>query len=273
MSEPFHKRFNIDVKLEDAQRRFLERVRTATQMALDELDRDVLLNRLFEIACFTMGTRPHFVMHVTGSSGFMAEWDEIVGDDFTQCLRMTEAVHSAAWAIDRYNTAKKLGNGIVTALDMSEVDLEIEWRERIFTKKGARLLDDRLVNDPLEWLRDPKYENVRKPFEKGLKQWMEIHKHKERTGDVVTDMYEALEALVQIVLGREKDLSSNREKFASAIQLPEQYGLMLEQYVKFGCKYRHAAGMEKPRTYPLPNETEAFIYLTGVFVRFVLQAK
>src|SRR5918999_3463671 len=100
--EPFHKRFNIDVKLEEGQRRFLERVRTATQMALLDFDQrsDVALNRICEIACFKMGVRPQFVMHLMGSNGFMAMWDKVVADDFITCLRMTEAVSDATGAID-----------------------------------------------------------------------------------------------------------------------------------------------------------------------------
>ncbi len=142
---------------------------------------------------------------------------------------------------------------------------------RYSREKGATLLDDNVVNDPLHWLRDVKYDNVRKPFEKGLKHWLEVHKDKERCGDVVTDMYEALEALGKITTGRDTELAGNRERFASQVGLPEQYKHMFKDYVEFGCKYRHAPGMETPRTYPSPNETETFIYLTGVFIRFALQ--
>jgi hypothetical protein len=95
MSDPFHKRFSIDVKPDEAQRRFLERVRTATQIALSELDHTTLLNRLLEIISFKMGIRHHYVLYLTGNTGFMDRWDKVVGWDFTQCLRMTEAVNDA----------------------------------------------------------------------------------------------------------------------------------------------------------------------------------
>lgn len=240
-------------------------------MALNSLaDESSTLNQILEIACFKIGERPHIAIRLQGNSGFMARWDEIVGQDFEKCLYMTEAVHSAIWALDRYNTAKALANGIVTALEMSEVDLEIDWNGTIFTRKGAKLLDDKLVNDPLHWLREKKYENVLKPFEKGLKHWMEVHKDTERCGDVVTDMYEALEALAKIVTGRESELAGNREKFAAELRLPEQYNRMLKEYIDFGCKYRHSPEVKTPRTYPSPNETEAFLYLTGVFIRFAV---
>jgi hypothetical protein len=67
----------------------------------------------------------------------------------------------------------------------------------------------------LNWLRDARYENVLKPFEKGLKHWMEASKDPTRHGDVVTDMYEALEAIAKIVTRRDADLAGNREKICS----------------------------------------------------------
>ena len=144
---------------------------------------------------------------------------------------------------------------------------------KIFTRKGAPYLDEGLVNDPLHWLRDANQENVIKPFEKGMKRMDGKLKIPERCGDVVTDMYESLEALAKIVTKSDRELAGNREKFASEIELPKEYNQMLKEYVDFGCKYRHAAGIEKPRIYPTPNEAESFIYLTGIFLRFALQAK
>ena len=112
-----------------------------------------------------------------------------------------------------------------------------------------------------------------RPFEKGLKHWMEGHKNPERYGDVITDVYEAVEALAKSVTGRDADLSANREKFASVLTLPEAYSKMLKEYVDFGCEYRHSPETNKPRTYPSERDTEAFIYVTGVFLRLAMQTK
>lgn len=258
---------------QEAQQRFLERVRACTVVALKNFaEAGGSVSDILQIACFRMGERSSTIFHVEGSVSFMSRWDTIVGKNVSECLRMTEAVHDGIWKMDRHDLAKQLSNGIVTALEMSEVDLEVEWNGQIFTRKGARLLDERLVNDPLSWLREAKQENVVKPFEKGLRHWMEAHKSRERCGDVVTDMYESLEALAKIVTNGDRELAANRERFASKIQMPEHYNRMLKEYIDFGCKYRHAAGLERPRTYPTLNETESFIYLTGVFMRFALQA-
>ena len=117
---------------------------------------------------------------------------------------MTEASAPVS-VIQRYapEAVAQFIQGVTTAIQNSEFDLEISWDGKTFTRKGAELLDEKLVNDPLEWLRDPKYRNVIVPFEKGLKHWMEGHRNPERYGDVITDVYEALEALAKLVIGRE----------------------------------------------------------------------
>lgn len=114
------------------------------------------------------------------------------------------------------------------ALELSETDLGVSWENGIFLKKGAKLLDERLVNEPLRWLGDPAYRNVLTPFEKGLKHFLEGGKEPERLADSITDMYEATEALAKIVTNKPtKDLSALREDFISKVGLPELYKKML----------------------------------------------
>ncbi len=273
MTEPFHRRFNIEVDLNDARRRFIERVRTLTWSFLSNLyavERQDM-NALLQAVNFHLGERHRPVRY---SSEFMDQWDDFVGDSFLKCVNMTEAVRVGMVA-QRYSseTVARFMDGVTAAVQNSEFDLGISWDGKIFTQKGAKLLDEKLVNDPLEWLRDPKYRNVLVPFEKGLKHWMEGHKNPERYGDVITDVYEAVEALAKLVTGRDADLSANREKFVSLVKLPEAYNKMLKAYIDFGCEYRHSPETSKPRTYPSERDTEAFIYMTGVFLRLAVQTR
>ena len=270
MAEPFHKRFNIDIGVDEARKRFVERIRTLTWSLINQLYRTDRqdMNSLLQAINFHLGERHHPVVH---PSDLIKHWDAFVGDEFTKCLRMTEAIR-AGFVIERYSpeAVAQFIKGVTAAFENSEFDLEISWDGKIFTRKGARFLDEKLVNEPLEWLRDPKYQNVLVPFEKGLKHWMEAHKNLERCGDVITDVYEALEAMAKLATGRDADLSANREKFGSVIGLPEAYKKMLKEYIEFGCEYRHAPETTKPRTYPSERDTEAFIYMTGVFLRLAI---
>jgi hypothetical protein len=120
-------------------------------------------------------------------------------------------------------------------------------------------------------LSDPKYVNVLTPFEKGLHHYLEEQKQPEKLADVVTDMYEALEKMARITNGNNKTLGSNAEKFISNLGLSSYYETMLREYTKYAHEFRHAVEQGKERVPPLPNEVEAFVYTTGIFIRLAIQ--
>lgn len=132
------------------------------------------------------------------------------------------------------------------------------------------MLDERVISEPLGWLEDKNYGSVRAPFKKSLSHLLEsLNKH-ERRADAFTDAYEALEALSQIVTGRsDRDLSANRELLISRSKLDAAYSVLLKDYIDLGNKFRHAPGQTERRPTPSAAETEAFVYLTGVFLRAI----
>ena len=114
--------------------------------------------------------------------------------------------------------ANQLDSDIVEIIHLSEVDLGISWQRGVFLKKGAEILDEKLVNESLRWLANARYKNVLVPFQKGLSHLLEGTKDSQRFGDTVTDMYEALEAMAKIVTGKSTDeLSALREQFISKL--------------------------------------------------------
>ena len=87
-------------------------------------------------------------------------------------------------------------------LEESEVDISLRWENGYFVTSGAKLLDNALVNDVLHWLRDKSYNDVLVPYEKGLHHFLEVEKRPEVLSDVITDAYEALEALAKTITKR-----------------------------------------------------------------------
>ena len=129
------------------------------------------------------------------------------GNEFLQVLRTIEALFEAFQFQRNYaNSADRLDKIIKFAVSQSEIDLGIQWRDGLFYPSGARLMDEELVNEPLRWLGDPRYNNVLAPFRKALTHYLEANRNPEKLADTITDMYEALEALAKIVTGkRSKD--------------------------------------------------------------------
>ena len=212
-----------------------------------------------------------------GESSFVERWCEIVDNDFWRCLHAVEGFYSALPAgtsTGGYDPVVALNAAVEETLAESECDVGVSWKNGIFTRRGAELLDESLVNGPLRWLAEPEYETVLAALERGLTHFLEGTKDRQRFGDAVTDMYEALEAMAKVVTGKpSKDLSSLREEFIAKLRLLEIHKAMLKDYIEYGCDFRHAIEKGQKRTWPLEHEAENFIYLTGLFIRLAIQSE
>ncbi len=262
---PFHHRFNVEVELEAAKQRFINRL-------FNLIDEDFLgftrkqcnlseYKAAFKYVAFKLGIR------YDGNNTL----EYYADNEFLQVLRTIEALFEAFQLENYANSADRLDKIIKLAISESEIDLVIQWRSGLFYPSGAKLMDEELVNEPLRWLADPRYKNVLVPFKKGLTRYLEANKNTEKLADTVTDIYEALEAMAKLVTGRDKDLSANRELFVSKLRLDRQYGKMLTDYIDYANDYRHGTEPSKTRANPNPNEVEAFIYTTGLFIRLAVK--
>src|SRR5262245_15622579 len=120
MSEPFHKRFDIAVTVEEIRRRFVNRIRIFTEQAAEDASAERFYSEeLMQAICLKLGERPRFINNL---STFMQQWDDLVAGDFLKCLRTTEAVYYAL-TIGAEDTARKFARALRIALSESEVDL------------------------------------------------------------------------------------------------------------------------------------------------------
>jgi hypothetical protein len=276
MTDPFHVRFDIDVPIDEARRRFVNRIENCVRRAVESVysesnDKADALRRLLAEIQTTVGEP--FREYVRFSEEFMEVWRQLVRNDFSRCLQALEAFYNALQR-ERINIAISLNLGVIKSMSQSETDIGVTWQSGFFLKKGAQLLDEKLVNEPLRWLADAKYQNVLIPFRKGLSHLLEGTNDSQRFGDAVTDMYESLEAMARIATGKPaKDLSALREKFVAKLGLPPTYRTMLKEYIDYGCDFRHAVETGQQRSWPLEREAEAFVYLTGLFLRQAIQSE
>jgi hypothetical protein len=102
---------------------------------------------------------------------------------------------------------------------------------------------------------------------------LESEKKPHLLSDVITDMYESIEALSKIITSREtKDLSGNAELFIKNIKASEHYKQILKDYIAYANQFRHASRREEERPKLSVAEVESFVYLTGLFVRLAIQS-
>jgi len=268
MGEKFHERFDIPVSLDEAKRRFVNRAET-------------LIFSGFIHQRVSMRIREDIKREIVAGLGEIyvsqTPLQSYISNDFNQTLKALEEFYYAVsvstpmiYAAEAH-LSMQLDNLIKRLLRDAEVDLGVRWENGCFVKSGAELLDKALVNDVLQWLRDKAYENVLMPYEKGLRHFLEAEKRPEVLSDVITDTYEAVEALAKIVTGRPNtDLSGNAEVFIKAVKASDEYKSILKEYIVYANRFRHSPRPDRPRPSLSVPEVESFIYLTGIFIRLAI---
>lgn len=194
--------------------------------------------------------------------------EDFVSSDFLMNLRAIEAL---SFQLAQAGNSDTLDHIIETIFAQCETDIGIRWNNGHFLPAGAPALDDRLVNDVLGILGSSKYKGISDPFIKGLYHFLNSTKRQELLSDVITDMYEAVEALAKIICDNDKDLSANREALVSKLNLADPYKKILKEYIEYANDlHRHAGEKGQSKPSPARHEVEAFVYLTGLLIRLAL---
>jgi hypothetical protein len=254
----FHERFEISVDINEAKRRFVNRIQ----------------NRIF-YTLFLNAIEPKqkwvVLQSVADELGIKYEpqisLESYTGLEFYRVLQALEGFYKAISP----ELQSQVDTEIIKTLGESEIDLGVRWERGRFIRSGAKLLDEGLVNESLRWLSDQNYQNVLQPYSKGLEHFLQASKRPELLSDVITDMYEALEALAKIITGREtKDLSANAQLFIKEVSASEAYKNILKEYIAYANNFRHAATGSRMKPDLTSDEVESFIYLTGIFIRLAM---
>lgn len=267
MTRDFHQRFEIEINIDEAKKRFINRcLNTLFSNLLNTLSDDDRFYCKTQIAT-ALGKR--FYYHLT--------LPEYINDDFFHCLQAIEAFYDylynkpSSYTYTSGEYISLLNGKVIHLLEHAEVDLGVKWGNGKFIRTGAKLLDEKLINDSLRWLRKAQYSTVLVPFEKGLNHLLESEKNPNLLSDVITDMYEALESLAKIIVKNNNDISANREQFIKRVKASEEYKVLLKQYIEYANDFRH--GLEKEAQKPVLSvkEVESFTYLTGIFIRLAME--
>src|SRR3989442_5454048 len=133
----FHERFGITIDSEEAEKRFVNRIYN-----------EVWFGNSFSSTFEKYEIEKSIVSDLGKQQDFTAHISTQVGGDFFANLRALESlyVHIDGWL------RETLQKTIEQILSQSEIDLGIEWKDGQFYRKGAKLLDDKLVNDVLNWI-------------------------------------------------------------------------------------------------------------------------
>lgn len=226
--------------------------------------------------------------NLTGSrydSRFSADYHN--RERFNECLTILDRHHSSleeflAYYIAFTNsitpqktlsqnwTRENFANLLVRMLTESHIPIELikNGDEYFAFPKGAKELDDALVSQPLEWLRN--YPSAHKTFVTALKQYSDgIY-----IRDVADNLRKALEAFLQEFLGNEKNLETNKNEICKYLGsqgvdagISGLFQPLLNAYKNINDRIaKHNDAVDK-------KLLEFLLYQTGVLIRMVIVIK
>lgn len=254
---PFHKRFDIDVAVDDARQHFINRVLTIVPRFMRGHHTIEAYKLKLRHIAYLLGERYYLELTL----------ENCVNNDFYQCLRTLEA----AYEVIDTNEKQAFSQMVEEILSLSAVDLDIRWENGEFYPSGAKLLDDKIVNEALRWLSAPQYRDSLSHFDKGLKDFTQAQNNPKRLEDVIGDMYKALESMARIVCNNTKGWKANAELFVSKLGLSTHYSKMLKEHGEYLHEFRHGSQIGRERKLPSKPEVEASIYTTGLFLRLAIE--
>lgn len=145
------------------------------------------------------------------------------------------------------------------------INVQKENNKYLLYPKGAKELDDVLVNDVLVWL--GKYDSSQKKFISAL----EKYQNKDDVRNVLDDLRLSLELLVQEIVNNKKTLENNKSEIGKILK---DKGINVEisnMYIKLFDYYTtYQNNNVKHRENCSYNEIEFVMYLTGSFMRLLL---
>lgn len=132
----------------------------------------------------------------------------------------------------------------------------------MFYPSGANELDEKLVEEPLEWLAD--FPDEKPNYHRAL-----VGYTNNRLDEVIGNCYLTIEGLARKFLSNAKTLDNNRDELIAKIGLSQEWKSLLKNFVNYANEFqRHAS---ENRHSIKPAEAEAFLYMTGLLVRLILE--
>jgi len=269
----FNKIFGLGDGIEEERKRFVERVNQFIFHEIDTVNSDEFrYPTLFELVCFELGVNAHdFRQRKLGpilhERYLPASIRTLTRDDFDKTLLVLCILYVYLKKEDTYNpntTRQWLSDTIELALSRCSCDIGIRWKEGFFYPTGAEELDESLIEETLTWLND--YPGERKDYQKALECSLKV----DSLTDVIDNCYLAIEGLTRKILGNDKTLDNNKEQLLRKIDLSDGWKSILATYINYAHNYRHASGQRHKIT---KQESEAYLYMTGLIIRLIIESK
>lgn len=191
---------------------------------------------------------------------FLSEENDFV--EFIKCLQ------SLFWLGLDSEIEEELYLGFKEDINLSLLDIQIKRIKRdniIFYPEGSKLLDEKVVNDVLDWL--TLYPKVQENFKSALEKYQD----KIYQRNLIDDLRLSLELLLKKILNNNKNLEKQKKDLYEQLEkenIPKQLRNMYWKLIDYYTDYQNNYAKHEDRVDS--SEIEFIIYLTGTFMRFLM---
>ena len=250
-----------DIAVEKA--RFVERINQTIFYTLQSDAFPDNYENVFRDVCYQAGLNGRKIIddlnYNSYGGTYIPSLEHITSSDFLQTLKILVILYNS---LNSKNIIR-LNRSIELALSMATIDLGVRWKDGLFYPSGAKELDDKLINENLDWLSS--FSEAKNFFQTSLNHFNKSLTSESARKDAVTNAYSSMEALEKKILNNSKNFDVNSNELVELIKLPTEYKNIVHYYKQIAHSYssRHA-GSEFSH-----EEAEAFIYLTGILMRLL----
>lgn len=258
----FNRIFGIKEELAAEQRRFVQRI---NQTAFRQVENQKYQYRqIFESVCYSLGINAQDRIGDANRANYFGDiavpgLRSLTEDDFMETLKVLVLLHQTL----KGRELEGLTDWIKAALNHANIDIGVRWRDGMFYPSGAKELDERLVEEPFEWLDAFPKEKV------DYLNAVSSYTHKEYA-EVIGNCYLVIEGLARSVLKNARTLDNNREDLMKKIGLSQNWKGLLSNFINYANEFKRHAAENRHDVNPI--EVEGFLYLTGLLVRMIVEA-
>lgn len=264
MLKRFNKRFGIEESLGEEQTRFVQRI---NQTIFKNIQKEHEYKKVFRTVCYWLGENADDRISAHNRYNYGLEilvptLRTLTNDDFLQTLKILGLLYQ--YFNKEPGRQREISELVEVALSNTTMDLEVTWKDGMFYPSGAKILDKKLTEDPIDWLDE--FPDEKKDFENALSHYM-----KKNYGDVVSNCYLVIEGLARKILNNKKTLDNNREELLKKLKLSQSWKSLLNNYMNYANEFKRHASDERHSINR--QEVEVFLYFTGLLARLIIQSK
>lgn len=190
-------------------------------------------------------------------------WEILIETNYLELIKYIQVIF---WLNINKDLKDKFLQEVSQDIEYSNMQLIIKETTKgvILYPKGAKLLDEKVINDTLNWLSD--YPKSKNKFESALSEY--IDKKNKRT--IVDTLRLSLELFLKKMFSN-KSLENQKEDILNYLQdkaVPKEIRNMYWKLLDSYCNYQNDYAKHDDKVDE--QELEFIIYLTAIFMRFLI---